>query len=90
MDTNKREKLLQYNRQYNMKNREKINAQMREFNKEYYKKNKAKIIEYQLKRLKLKSLDRVTCECGTNIMRSYLKQHLLTQKHKTKSDLMKQ
>jgi len=80
---NNKEKILENNKIYLNKNREKILSRRRELyklgrnikNKNYYEKNKEKILE------------KITCECGCEVVKSSLLKHKKTKKH---IDLMNQ
>jgi len=75
-----KEKLKEYNKEYREDNKEKI--------KEYLENNKGKIKEYKKKyyednkgKLNERKLEKIKCECGSQISRSCLSRHKKSQKH---------
>ena len=63
------EKIKEKNKQYNCENAEKIQA----YQKQYYQENAAKLNERQY--------EKITCECGSTIVRGGFARHKRTNKH---------
>lgn len=72
-----REKIAEYQKEYQKEYRENNQEKIKEYNKEYYDKNKETKSE--------KNKQKIECECGCVIRKSDLKRHQTSQKHK---DLM--
>lgn len=73
---NNREKVLKQKAEYNEKNREYKNDYM----KERYQQKKEQILEYEKQRRE-KNNEKITCECGSCVVKYKLKDHLKTKKH---------
>jgi hypothetical protein len=79
-----KDKIKEYTKEYNDANKEKI----QEKKKEYNETNKEKIQEYNKEyrdnnkeQIKEKKKEKVTCQCGTVVLKRDLKQHEKTKKH---------
>ena len=83
--------ITEYHTNYYESNKPKIQERMKEYQKNnkpkiqeyhtnYYENNKPKIQEYKKEYYKSKKA-KVKCECGCEIVKSYLKQHQATKKH---------
>jgi len=64
----------QYQQEYHDANRDKLNEYGKEYSKKYHEANRDKINE--------KKKEKITCECGTTVIRSGLSTHRKTNKHK--------
>tara|TARA_B110000858_G_C17737023_1_gene443019 strand:+ start:182 stop:763 length:582 start_codon:yes stop_codon:yes gene_type:complete len=64
-----KEKLNEYHKEYRENNKEK----MKEYNKEYSENNKEKINK--------REREKITCECGSIIIKKILSKHIKTKKH---------
>ena len=82
-----REELQKYNKQYKIDNKDKI----REREKQYKIDNKERLKQYRIDnkdRINIQHKEKITCECGCEILKCILKRHKNTEKHKKKMELL--
>ena len=80
-----REKKLASNKNYYEKNREQILAQDKEYrakNRDEYNAKQRERRERNKDRLNAKAGEKIICECGCEVRRSYISRHKKTDKHK--------
>jgi len=83
----KYEKLLERNREYRQKNKERISAQR----KEYYQANREKLKKQRIDRYydgegeRLK--ERITCECGASVQKAQIRRHEKTKRHLAREEI---
>ena len=83
-ETNK-ESINQYNKKYRENNKEhkkKYDKEYRENNKDTITQQKKEYREKNRQIINKKATEKVQCECGTTVSRSYLSKHCKTNKHK--------
>jgi hypothetical protein len=62
-----------YDKQSYQDNKDKIKEYYKNYRKQYYEQNKDTILT--------KQKEKITCECGSTINKSYISEHRKTQKH---------